>query len=137
MNNQFVCFGEGARQRIRISNQADFGNYLSRQQMVRPVHVRSWGLIYPKREEPCVRNLHNYLKRAMLDCGIQMNDAHTMSLEQDRSQNYIQAIRCKDDNVRSLRFSPRVATWSLFRDQSLKVSFWSLIFSLVFFLASC
>ena len=73
--------------------EADWNKELIKEHVISVVPLRKWLLVFTKRDSSKAMDFFNMMKKVAPPMGIEVRDAIVVELPNDRTENYIQAIR--------------------------------------------
>lgn len=84
----------GGHQKISYDiKQADWSRNMRGVKMLAPIQVENWVIIFPTRERNVTSKLNDCLIRVAQAMGMNMSQPTVIEMNQDRNENYLQAIR--------------------------------------------
>jgi len=78
---------------ITASREADWGREATRENVITPVNINNWLVVYTKRDESKSLEFINTLIKVAPPMGIKVSPATNVQLKDDRTETYLKAIR--------------------------------------------
>ena len=85
-----ILFGKTS---VTANAQADFGRDAVKEQVITPVHLSNWVVVFVRRDKGKALDFMNMLKKVTPSMGISVADPVTVELHDDRTESYLRSIR--------------------------------------------
>ena len=90
MQSEKILFGSTS---ITSNAQADFGREAVKEQVITPVNLNCWMVVFVRRDQGKALDYVTMMKKVTPAMGISVNDPQMLEVRDDRTETYLRSIR--------------------------------------------